>query len=95
MSTYTLNKYKKPKNNNSKSSSKKKEYKKFKTPGGGGYNKPGPHKVDQNRKTTESIFGKGPITDAITKMANKFDKPTQEKWRKSLQKKMDKVNKKK
>ena len=71
-----------------------KKYKKFKEPGGGGYNKPGPHKVDQNRRTTEKLFGRGKITDAITKMANKFDKPTQEKWRKSLQKRMDKVNEK-
>jgi hypothetical protein len=73
---------------------KVKKYKKFKEPGGGGWNKPGPHKVHSNRRTTESMFGHGKLTDAIVKIADKHDKPVHKKWKKNLQKQMDSVNKK-
>ena len=70
-----------------KAAAKKKRDKlqaRHKTPGGGLWNRPGPHKVDINRRTTEALLGKGKIQEKIIKFANKFDKPTYKKWRKQI-----------
>ena len=55
-----------------------KQLKKFKVGGGGKY-KYGPHKVDVNRRATESLLGRGKIQEKIIKFADKFDKKQEEK----------------
>jgi hypothetical protein len=55
--------------------------------GGGGADKYGPHKVDMNRRTTESLFGRGPIQEKIIKFADKFDKKQKDKFNKKQKKK--------
>ena len=79
------------KERNKKQDKRKKEIneaaKKFKVGGGGKY-KYGPHKVDVNRRATESLLGRGPIQEKIIKFADKFDKKQEEK-RKKKKKKSD------
>ena len=53
--------------------------KKFREIGGGGKYKYGPHKVDVNRRATESLLGKGKIQEKIIKFADKFDKKQEDK----------------
>jgi hypothetical protein len=53
--------------------------KKFRDIGGGGKYKYGPHKVDVNRRATESLLGKGKIQEKIIKFADKFDAKQEEK----------------
>ena len=55
--------------------------------GGGGADRYGPHKVDVNRRTTESLFGRGPIQEKIIKFADKFDKKQKDKFNKKQKKK--------
>jgi len=73
---------KKAKERNKKQDARKKEIneaaKKFKVGGGGKY-KYGPHKVDVNRRATESLLGRGKIQEKIIKFADKFDKKQEEK----------------
>ena len=72
----------KAKERNKKQDARKKEIneaaKKFKVGGGGKY-KYGPHKVDVNRRATESLLGRGKIQEKIIKFADKFDKKQEEK----------------
>jgi len=73
---------KKARERNKKQDARKKEIneaaKKFKVGGGGKY-KYGPHKVDVNRRATESLLGRGKIQEKIIKFADKFDKKQEEK----------------
>jgi len=70
------------KDRNKKQDERKKEInkaaKKYKV-GGGGADRYGPHKVDVNRRATESLFGRGPIQEKIIKFADKFNKKQKEK----------------
>ena len=50
--------------------------------GGGWAEKYGPHKVDVNRRATESLIGRGPIQEKIIKFADKFNKKQKEKKKK-------------
>ena len=67
---------------NKKQDERKKEInkaaKKYKV-GGGGADRYGPHKVDVNRRATESLLGTGPIQEKIIKFADKFNKKQKEK----------------
>jgi hypothetical protein len=67
---------------NKKQDARKKEIneaaKKFKVGGGGKY-KYGPHKVDVNRRATESLLGRGKIQEKIIKFADRFDAKQEEK----------------
>ena len=73
---------KKAKERNKKQDARKKEIneaaKKFKVGGGGKY-KYGPHKVDVNRRATESLFGRGKIQEKIIKFADKVDKKLEDR----------------
>jgi len=55
--------------------------------GGGGKYRYGPHKVDVNRRATESLLGKGKIQEKIIKFADKFDKKLEDKRKKKKKKK--------
>ena len=77
------------KERNKKQEARKKEieekHKKYAVGGGGKY-KYGPHKVDVNRRATESLFGRGPIQEKIIKFADKFDKKLEDKRKKKKKK---------
>ena len=77
------------KERNKKQEARKKEieekHKKYAVGGGGKY-KYGPHKVDVNRRATESLLGKGPIQEKIIKFADKFDKKLEDKRKKKKKK---------
>ena len=75
---------------NKKQDKRKKEIneaaKKFKVGGGGAY-RYGPHKVDVNRRATESLLGKGKIQEKIIKFADNFDKKLKERREKKKKEK--------
>jgi len=66
-------------------------------PGGGGREKPGPHKIDYNRRDLKPLLKWLPekAQEGVLKFANKFDKKQSKKWKaKRTKKKMQKRAKK-